>query len=96
MIWTAVRSLSQQLRGVRRDPHFRSSIMVRIPRKFWLEPNATCMPFAELQAEDRVLNFLKQNNRPYNVQVKIPLPSPTSASSQYGSKLFVLCATECM
>ena len=31
---------------------------------------------AELQAEDRVLNFLKQNNRPYNVQVMIPFAVP--------------------
>lgn len=49
---------------------------------------------AELQAEDRVLNFLKQNNRPYNVQVKIALPSPTSGSAQSGFKLCVLCAAE--
>ena len=31
---------------------------------------------AGLQAEDRVLNFLKQNNRPYNVQVMIPSALP--------------------
>ena len=31
------------------------------------------MLFSELQAEDRVLNFLKQHNRPYNVQVMILL-----------------------
>ena len=54
------------------------------------------MLFAELQAEDRVLNFLKQHNRPYNVQVMSPLPSLTSGLAQHGLKIFHLGAAECV
>ena len=80
----------------RSSPHLPIEHHGNDPAHFCWLPSCPRMLFAELQAEDRVLNFLKQHNRPYNVQVIIPWPSPSSDPAQNGFKLSLLCAAECV